>query len=382
MLGDWVEISAVGNRAERLLSGSAASRVQAVPGGFRCVVGMREYRRMLPHAERWGIALEIQRQGGLGFALADYRSRIGLVVGLLVFLFLMAEFENLNWAVKYVGFTQAEQEQVEAVLWENQLNEGQTVTKEKLRRAERQLMDREDFGWVTLNFTKGRLVAERTKAENFSYQSQSYTHHLVSAADAKIIAMDIESGFPQKQVGQTVSAGEVLVTTSKVSRLEEVIIQPTQGQVIGEFMVEYRVSQPLEQPTEIITGQGESWVQLQIGERLFTIRGEEQTGECVPHRKGLVLAGFALPATVITTSYPQKEIQTLMITPKAAEEQARYRCLSVLYDQYPDAEIQWENSEKIIRENVLEYCWKAKIRANIAIEGKDSAPIIATDEER
>lgn len=382
MLGDWVEVSAVGNQAEQLLTRIPASRVQAVPGGFRCRVSLGQYRQILPFAERRGIELEIQKQGGMGVALAGYRSRYGLAVGLVVFAFLMVRFETVNWAVRYVGFTQAEQEIVAAALWENHLNEGQTVTQEKLRQAERQLMEQgSDFGWVTLNFTKGRLVAERTCAENTSPPPQSYQRHLVASTDALIVAMDVQGGFAQKQAGQTVTKGEVLVAATKVSRMGETVMQPTQGRVLGEFTIEYQASQPLREEKEIVTGQGIPWVRLQIGDHCFTVSGQENPGIGRVQRRGLTLAGFALPATIITTYYPVKEAVTLSLTPRAALEQAQYRCLCALYEQYPDAIIMTEKVEQKIRENVLEYCWKAKIRANIAIEGSGSAPISATDDE-
>lgn len=381
MLGDWVEVSAIGNRAEQLLTGIPASRVQAVPGGFRCVISTRQLGWMKALAREKGITLTLLRQGGMGVTLAGYRSRFGLALGLLVFFFLMRFFEQFNWSVKYVGITQAEQELVAAALWENQLNEGQLVTKEKLRQTERRLMDENnDFGWVTLNFSKGRLVVECTRAEQAAPLPQAYEHHLVASENALIVAMDVQGGFPQKQVGQTVARGEVLVSASKVSRLEEVVTQPTQGRVIGEFTVEYQVALPLEQEVEVLTRLGTPWVQVQIGNAVFTVAGEEQPEKGVVHRNGLTIAGFALPATIITIDYPVRERQTITLTSKAALERARYRCLCTLHEQYPDARLIAEENHQKIRENVLEYCWKAKIRANIAIEGTSDAPISATDD--
>lgn len=68
----------------------------------------------------------------------------------------------------------------------------------------------EAFGWVSLNFEKGRLVVEASSALQKPAIESNDPVDLVAAADGILLEVNAQEGFAVKSVGQTVAAGDVL----------------------------------------------------------------------------------------------------------------------------------------------------------------------------
>lgn len=378
---DRIQVSVTGSQSRKVLwdwqKGTARlSRITPVLGGFTAWVARRQYSRLEGLCQKHDARVQILRTKGLGRFLAPFHARLGLVAGPLCFLAVLQLSGSLIWNVKYIDFTPEQRALVEEKLLETGLQVGQVATQEKLRQAEQELMSRENaFGWVTLNFVDGRLTAECTSAMAEGGFPQSNSWDLVAAVDGVILSQDVPMGFTQTRVGDTVTRGQVLVSCYKLDHGGQPVWQETRGQVVARFTWEYTYLQPLEMTARVEEPGGARQVEIWTGPFRRTILGEEKTGEGRREYQPLTILGLALPATLVTTYYPQYSRETFSLSQEGAAQLARYNCLCQLLEEFPGAEIQEENAEQTLEDGILTYRWTVTVAADIA-RPSDQPPVV------
>lgn len=165
-----VTFTAQNGDAEGLLTAAAAGRLHLSdivprPGGFSARCAAWHYRKLAALARRRRVRLRIQKRQGLFFCIRPLLRRRGLWAGCLVFLPLLLWLQGFVWFVEPVGLTPGQQARAAVVLWEAGLFPGNAVTQEKLTAGEYALLQSGEFSWASLNFMKGKLVAEAAAAK-------------------------------------------------------------------------------------------------------------------------------------------------------------------------------------------------------------------------
>lgn len=383
---DHLQVSVTGSQAEQVLwdwekGKGRLSRIRPILGGFTAWLP----RRRLPHLEALSqkreAEVKILKAWGPGRFLAPYHARLGLVMGPLCFFALIHWSGTLVWNVQYIDFTPSQRALVEEKLRETGLQVGQTATQEKLRQAEQELMSQNQaFGWVSLNFVDGRLTAECTPAMVEQTFPQSNPWDLVAAVDGVILSQDVSLGFTQTRVGDTVTKGQVLVSCYKLDHNNQPVWQETYGQVVAEFAWEYTYAQPLEITATVEKPGGSYHRELWMGEYRWTLSGEKLEQTAQVDYQPLTLWGLALPATLVNTYYPATSQEQFNLSQEGAAQLARYRCLSQLLEEFPDAQVLEEEASQQLEQGVLYYTWRVKASANIA-RPADQPPVIETPVE-
>lgn len=383
---DRVQVSVTGSQAERVLwdwnkTGGRLGWIRPCMGGFTAWTSRRQYEALEKIALKRNAQIKTLKVRGLGRWLSPYHSRLGLVLGPVLFLAAVQLTGNFVWSVEYFDFTPEQKVLVEEKLLETGLQEGQLATQEKLRQAEQELMSQTDaFGWVSLNFVDGRLTAECTSAMEERTFPQANQWDLIAAVDGVILSQDISLGFTQTRVGDTVKQGQVLVSCYKLDHDSQPVWQETYGQVIAEFSREYSWEQPLKYTASLPRPGISCWTRLWTGNFYLTLSGREEEGEGWTEYQPLTFWGLALPGTLVTTWYPQYEEETFSLSAETAAEFARYQCVNQLLEEFPDARILTEEARQELEDGVLRYQWTVKARADIA-RPSQTAPVIETPVE-
>lgn len=173
---EWIQLwagitfAAQNGDVEGLLTAAAAGGLHLFdivprPGGFSARCAAWHYRKLAALARRRRVRLRIQKRRGLFFCIRPLLRRRGLWAGCLVFLPLLLWLQGFVWFVEPVGLTPGQQARAAVVLWEAGLFPGNAVTQEKLTAGEYALLQSGEFSWASLNFMKGKLVAEAAAAK-------------------------------------------------------------------------------------------------------------------------------------------------------------------------------------------------------------------------
>lgn len=384
---DRVQVSVTGPQSQKVLwdwqKGTARlGTIKPILGGFTAWVSRRRLPQLEQLVRRHSGELKVLQVRGPGQFLAPYHARLGLVAGPLCFLAAVQLWGNLVWHVEYLNFTPAQKVLVQEKLLETGLQEGQRVTQEKLRQAEQELLSQNQaFGWVSLNFVDGRLTAECTTAMNQPAFPEDHPWDLVAAVDGVILSQDVPMGFTQTRVGDRVTQGQVLVSCYKLDHNGQPVWQQTRGQVMARFSWEYTYAQPLTVTAQVPRPGGTTQVELWAGSLRRTIRGEQGPGQGQVEYQPLTFLGLALPATLVTTYYPEYAAQTFTFTQEGAAQLARYQCQNRLLEEFPGAQVLEEQAQQQVKDGVLYYQWQVQACGNIARPATQAPTVESIEDE-
>lgn len=370
-----VDFTAFGGRSEKLITlcgrqGIPLYNIRPTEDGFTARLPARRYREVSRLARRCGTRLRVRKRRGVLFRLRAYRGRWGLVLAPLVFAAAVHLLGQSVWSIRYDGLDAAARSRVEQVLYSMDICEGAVLTQEKLRLAEKQLMDGDEaFGWVSLNFEKRRLVVEASPALQKPAIESNDPVDLVAAADGILLEVNAQEGFAVKSVGQTVAAGDVLVSAYKPDPYEQPVESHAKGLVVAAVKKTYQCVQPSTYEVQALTGDVQSSYRLRLFGHTFELGAQLPESEDVRtvHRP-LTVLGFALPATIEERYVPQREARQFHLTPDGARQYARFACLAQLYAEFPDAEIIAESRQESWDGGTLTYTMTVDFKADIARE--------------
>ena len=231
-----VTFAAQNGDVEGLLTAAAAgglhlSDIVPRPGGFSARCAAWHYRKLAALARRRRVRLRIQKRRGLFFCIRPLLRRRGLWAGCLVFLPLLLWLQGFVWFVEPVGLTPGQQARAAVVLWEAGLFPGNAVTQEKLAAGEYALLQSGEFSWASLNFMKGKLVAEAAAAKPVPDIAAGTLHGLRARVSGTVVRTNLVSGTMLVVPGQAIEAGQGLIGTARAERDGTLIFQPAAGAV-------------------------------------------------------------------------------------------------------------------------------------------------------
>ena len=376
--GRWfarVRFEALGGRFEKLLDwcveqGVPLQEVRPTPGGFTARLPARRYKSLHRPARRFGVRLQVRERRGIWFCLRRWRGRWGLVLGPLLFLMTLELSGGLIWAVRYPGQAAAAQTRLEQSLHRMDIQPGAMPTQERLIAAEQRMMKEcPELGWITLNFSDGRLVVECDQALRPDAPRQAETGRLVAAEDALLLSLNVRAGVTGKKAGQTVSAGEVLIDSVKPDRNGAAVPGSADGEAWARVKKQYECRQPLRFSARIPTGRLARGWRLEAAGHIFAPSGAEQAAEgwlMREKKNAMTLFGFALPMTQVRTLAVEYAQTELTLGEEQAAQQARWSCRRLLYEEYPDAQILAESWTQERDGDAILCRWTVEFEANIA----------------
>ena len=329
-----VRFETEGGLGEKLLSRCAQSQIEleaVVPTatGFKGRVRARDYAALAKHARRCHCRVKVQERYGIMFWLAAYRRRAGLLAGAAAALLLLALSRQLVWNITFLNCTQAEQQQLRSQMYEHGIYEGAFVDAQKLKNAANEMfLSTGDYSWVTLNFVHGRLVAEKVDRTQQPQALEQQYCDFVAAEDGRITRLDVSGGFVRHREGETVSKGEVLVSSGRVGRSGEALLSPAAAKVYAEVEKIYTCTQPLQVSAQCPTGEVQTarrllgpWGSLPLSRGLQAgMQGITQV-----ERQGVSLFGLHLPATVETVTLRGTQTVQARLSQKLAAQTARMK---------------------------------------------------------
>lgn len=183
--------------------------------GYLAAISLPDYRSSLPLARKSHTLLHIVKKSGLPFHLYRNRTRKACFAGLLLGLGLWSFLTLFLWDIQVEGNQYYTEDVLLNYLKEQQVVHGMRMSAiacDELEQAIR--IQYPHITWVSAQISGTRLILHIK--ENFAQmelvENEKVPCDLIAVADGVITSMVARSGVPSVKVGDTVTAGQVLVS--------------------------------------------------------------------------------------------------------------------------------------------------------------------------
>lgn len=357
-----VEFELIGGLGERFFNQCAqqslcVEKIRPTATGFLAQTHLRTYRRLRKIARANKCRIHVVKREGVSFFLAGYRRHWSIVIGLVLAAALFACGRQLIWNISFVDFSNAEQLEMRKELAEYGIYEGAVADEDYLESVAAQIfVARDDLSWVRLNFIHGRLEVEKVDRTQQPEMQEKALTEIVAACDGIILRQEIDGGFAQKQAGQSVAQGEVLVSGCTVGKTGALLYGRAAARIYAQIEKEYQVTQPLKVSAQMsgrIIGRESRFLIAGHAFSLPKSSSAQATRFQQTSLSALSIGGLHFPATIETTLYREVQNIECELSPDLAQaiaEQKIYQSVSSQFESYKilDRSTQIEKSEDSI----------------------------------
>lgn len=321
-------------------------------------------------ARKASVCTRVVERHGLRFAIHRYRRRIGIAVGAVLFAAFLIGSQQFVWAVKIEGCQQLEEQILRNVLEE--LGVGWGVPKKSIdtREVQQQItLKVKELSWAALNLqgtTATLVIRERTPPP--AKIDTDLPANVVAAQDGQIKRMRILDGKAVLKEGDTVRAGEIIVSGINEDRWGLTHLVRANAQVIAHVSKTIEVEIPLSQEHLNMTGELIKRNYLDIfGVRLplFLYSGLEGEYKLEKRSNTPTVFGVELPFDITRESYIFFEREERTITEETALHLAKQQ-LQRREKELPRDAIIRADSTAVVENGILKLTGEYIVEADIA----------------
>ncbi|MFI3170228.1 MAG: sporulation protein YqfD [Faecalibacterium sp.] len=322
-------------------------------GGFSAQCSAKRYFRLAKLAKICHVKLHITTRTGAYFRFRGLFARKGIWCGAIACLLLFFSQQNLIWQIEDSSLTIGQRARITAILWEYcGIVPGAYSSEELLAYSETVLLTQSDeFSWVSLNFTGGRLSIEVTAAALVPEISVGNDVDLRASVAGQVVSVNLQQGTAMVKVGDEVEQGQVLIAAARLEHDEETLVyEPTAGEVLAQFSVcdtEYvAFIQQVDLPSDPLAIDSEyavycaghlftmpKWSSTLLQEDDLASSSVQETTRMTQ----LTWFGLSFPITIFETNQVYYEQANILYSTQEALALARLACSERLYAEYPDA---------------------------------------------
>ena len=179
---------------------------------IRCSIAVGDFKRLPRLVTKSGLRIHILDRYGLPFFTARYKKRYGIPAGAAVFFAFLTFMSGFVWSVEVAGNGSVPEKDIIAECKELGIYEGIRKGEISPASAKLQLLLKDNrLSWCAFNIEGCYLTVDVIEAKK-KEEDNSVPTNLKAAADGIIKKIDITSGNCIVKVGDTVAAGDILVS--------------------------------------------------------------------------------------------------------------------------------------------------------------------------
>ncbi|MBQ5337866.1 MAG: sporulation protein YqfD [Oscillospiraceae bacterium] len=213
-------------------------RNQQVSGEvFSAEISAGDQKMLHALAAHGQIAVEITARRGLRYRLTPFRGRWGFLCGMLLGSMFLFWCNAAVRSIEITGNTRIPDAEIIRALSELGVSYGVPFRDLPYRYIEQQMrLAVHDIEWITMRHRGGRLIVDLTEERlPPAMDERRIPANIVAAETAQITGMDIRSGFAAKQVGDTVRAGDLLISGAQTDAFGICRYYHAEGTVTGTY---------------------------------------------------------------------------------------------------------------------------------------------------
>lgn len=286
-------------------------------------------RRLPELAQKAGVILEPVRPGGAPVLLRRYRKRTGLFAGAALVAVGLMILGCFIWQVDIQGLQTIPEEEVRDALEELGVRRGALRRDIDARQVERMLMIRLDkAAWVAVNLRGSSAVVEiLERVVPPERVDDRIPHNVVAAKPGFITYLEVYNGQPTVKVGDSVDAGEILVSGIMEDKKGRNRTVHARAKVMAQTREELRVEVPYLQEEQKVRGTAVRRYLDILSVRIPLSLGgtPEEPWKVERAVRNIPLVSRLAPITWSREGYLLLETETRTVTPQEAKAMAEER---------------------------------------------------------
>lgn len=286
--------------------------------------------------EKTNVDFRVTRQGGMPFALRFLKNHPGIPLGLLIFFVLLWLLSRFLWNISFDGNSLHTDEEIRSFLEENDVTVGiwlRDVSCEDIEVLIRNQFF--DITWVSAELSGTRLTIHIK--ENYDMeiaQEEEDPYSLVAEKDAVITRIVTRAGTAMVKAGDTVSAGDELVSgiIRKYDEYgEEVLVEfvNADADIFGQTIYTYTDEFSMKYNKKVYTGTETKAFFLRIRKRQYTFFLSKPSYEMYDKEENVsqlhIGYGLYFPICTGTALYREYELEKSVFTQDEAKALAKIR---------------------------------------------------------
>lgn len=274
-----VSFSGLGGFQEKMLSellddDIRVSDVRFADGMIYGSVSPLDYYRTAETARKYGVKLRAGKRGGLYFSMLKYRTRIGLYVGFLMFVFILSVQQTRVRDITITG--DVRRSQVLAILEECGITVGAPTASLNTSRAEQRLMlDIDGCSWADVSKEGFRVSVRIEKGVEPPEMEDALPRNIVAARPAMIVRQVVRNGASVVANGSGVNTGDLLVTGTMPDGRDKVLLVRSDAEIIGEWSEKQEFFVPFTETVSAADGEQKTFKWLIIGDDEYPLFSEK-----------------------------------------------------------------------------------------------------------
>lgn len=339
----YVVFTAVGGCAERFFTACCENGVKlwnitARKDRYTACVRAKNYRKLRKYARNYRVKIRVSQKVGTPFFVAKHRYRVGIPIGLGVFIALLWVLSQFVWEIKISGNTDLTQAQLLYALERCGVYESAPISSISADSVKLRLMlENSDIAWAALN-RRGTTVYLELAERVLQPDALPLSHpcNVVAEYTGRVIKCRCYTGVPSVRAGEGVAAGQLLISGIVTDREGAVSFVHATGSVLAEVSIVKSVSVPKTVKTAVPSENGKTVYDLCFfGLRLpLYFKGGEYNEFTVESESKLRIFGNCYPFSVRKTVFFDKTVTETELT----DEEIEAQYLTLLAD-YEGAEL-------------------------------------------
>ena len=175
-------------------------------------MSVKNFKKIRKIRAKSGVKVKLVKKVGLPFVFRKHSKRMGFILGVIVFFFILNFLSNFIWKIEVSGNEKIKDDIVLSAC--NQLGIYEGVNKRKFdfeSAKEKLILSLNGVAWASLNVEGCRLTVEISEITN-NFEAFTAPSNLFAKVDGVIKRVDVKSGNCHVKVGDAVVKGDMLVS--------------------------------------------------------------------------------------------------------------------------------------------------------------------------
>lgn len=257
----YVKFSAVGVNPERFLNMCAKQGIELWDISFNgeylfANVKVKNYRKLRALAKKSGLRLKVRKKVGLPFINYKYRKRIGIIVGIVLFIAIISTLKSFVWVIDVEGNKELSKETIIAAYEELGFKTGARISKLNLSELESDALTlMPELSWSSINITGSSAVIE-VREKNKAPESVEVDKpcNIIASRGGQICRMTVYEGVKYYDIGDSVAEGDLIVSGVIENQDLSSSFVHSMAEIIAKTKRSMTVKIPMRQEKIIYTG--------------------------------------------------------------------------------------------------------------------------------
>lgn len=326
---------------------------------------INDYKRVRYYARKSMVRLRLKSKHGFPFFVRRYKSRVGVLVGIAVFIIVVLFMSNFVWTIEVVGLNTVSEARVLESLKENGLYIGTYKPSTSFTAiARKTMLDIEDIGWMAVNVLDSHARVEvKEKAKKPKVPDYKQPANVKAKRDGLILSINTAEGDAYFGSGSAVVKDQLLVSCVIEDQLGGVKFVRADAQIIARTVRNEQFSVPKKLDTVLFSNvkSGKSFSLFSVDIPIKYTFASAENCAVRRHSNKLTLFDSVLPLSLETENYYELAEKKLELDKEKAlsilkNKSALYECFELSDCKILSREYDFKDSKDRYVMNVVFEC--------------------------